>query len=581
MLLLFLSSGLFLGWSLGAKDASNLYGYAVSSKMVNFVKLAVFAGFFIILGAVWQGDSTSETISNFGQINSLSSSFVVALAAGLTVFTLYKLQYQSSVVYAVVGAILGWILFTGHTAGISTFTQILAVWLISPILGGLFSALFYLFVKRLLKKLKIHVVILDTYIRIGIIITGAFAAFSFGANNIGSTMGLFIHSAPDIQLNFDIIQISGKQILYFIGALAIIIGIFTHKKSNNLNERNEDFLTMMPETGIVLILSQALVLFIFSSKGFSQLLSSVGFFSIPAVPISTYNVAIGSVLGIGMVKGAQEFQYKTIASIIGGMFATLAIAAIVSFFFLFVSKNIFGINDIGIAIDSNNLSSLKQTSIHQINGVGIVWYLFILVTLIIIGIIVLYLYKQRKLWQNATAKLNFERKEHNAAIQALTEANLKAITLENSSLSNKLEFKHRELVSFALSIVEQQEYLTYIHSKLKEIQKIQEPSDIHNRINDLLISTKQKMRSTDQVESFYLKVEQLHQNFTKRLLDKFPEMSEKEQRLIKLLRLGFSSKEIAPLLNISLKSVEISRYRLRKKLKLDKEDNLIKFINNI
>lgn len=581
MFLLFLTSGLFLGWLLGAKDASHLFGYAVSSKMVNFVKISIFAGFFILLGAVWQGDSTSETISNLGHINSLSASFIVALAAGLTVFVLHKLQYQSSVAQAIVGAIIGWSLFAGHPSELSQTGSIVLVWLVSPILGGLISALLYLFVKRLLRTLKVHVVILDTYIRIGIIISGAFAAFSLGANNIGSVMGVFSNSAPDIQLNFEILEISGKQILFLLGGLAISVGIITHGK-RNLEATNEGFLTMMPETGIVLILSQAIVLFVFSSKGFSDLLISAGLARIPAVPISIYHVAVGSVLGIGIVKGGHEFQYKTLIKIVGGMFSSMVFAGVVSFILFFFTKNILGVADIGISKESSADShTIKQASIHQINGIEIFWYLFILICLITIGIIISYFYKQRKLWQNATARLNFERKEHNAALQALTEANLKAITLENSSLNNKLEFKHKELVYYALSIVEQQEYLTFIHNKLKEIQKIQDQTDIRNRINDLSSSVKQKMNSTDQVETFYLKIEQLHQNFTKRLIDKFPDLTEKEQRLVKLLRLGFSSKEIAPLLNISLKSVEISRYRLRKKLKLDKEDNLMKFINNI
>lgn len=580
MLLLFLSVGLYLAWVLGAKDASSLFGYAVSSKIVNFIKISLFAGFFIILGAVWQGDSTSETISNLGQINSLSSSFIIALAAGLTVFILYKLQYQNSVIQAIVGAMLGWMLFSGYSSGFKTFGQIILVWFISPILGGIFSALLYLFVRRLLKKLKIHVVILDTYIRIGIIISGAIAAFSFGANNIGSVMGMYVNSAPDIQLNFDIVQLSGKQILFFLGAVAITIGFFAHNRRST-NERNDDFLTMMPETNIVLILSQAFVLFIFSSKGLSNLLVSLGLFPIPAVPISIYHVAIGSLLGIGIVKGSHGFQYKTVANLIGSMFSTLAIAGIISFFLLFISKNILGINDLGVVSNIANAENINHISIHEINGVSIVWYLFIIVIILILGTVASYLYKQRKLWQNATTKLNYERKEHNAAIQALTEANLKAITLENSSLNTKLEYKHRELVSYALNIVEQQDYLSSIYNKLKEVQKIKDPDDFHSRVNDILLSIKQKMKSTDQVESFYSQVEQTHQNFTRRLLEKYPELSEKEQRLVKLLRLGFSSKEIAPLLNISLKSVEISRYRLRKRLKLDKDDNLIKFINNI
>ena len=75
--------------------------------------------------------------------------------------------------------------------------------------------------------------------------------------------------------------------------------------------------------------------------------------------------------------------------------------------------------------------------------------------------------------------------------------------------------------------------------------------------------------------------EVLHKDFSVKLAEEFPNLTTSERRLATLLRLGFSSKYIATLMNISPKSVEISRYRLRQKLGLKKGDNLINFIKSI
>ena len=66
-----------------------------------------------------------------------------------------------------------------------------------------------------------------------------------------------------------------------------------------------------------------------------------------------------------------------------------------------------------------------------------------------------------------------------------------------------------------------------------------------------------------------------------RLAERFPDLTEQEKRLVTLLRLGFSSKYISSLMNVSPKSVEIGRYRLRRKLKLTKGDNLVNFLKSI
>jgi DNA-binding CsgD family transcriptional regulator len=89
------------------------------------------------------------------------------------------------------------------------------------------------------------------------------------------------------------------------------------------------------------------------------------------------------------------------------------------------------------------------------------------------------------------------------------------------------------------------------------------------------------MSFTDEIEQIYQQAEDVNDEFPSRLSDLLPNLSAQERKLALLLRVGFSSKEIAPLLNISTKSVEIARYRLRKKFDLKKEINLTQFIKTI
>ena len=84
MIFLFITSGLFLGWTLGANDAANVFGSAVGSRMVSFTRAAVIACLFVILGAVLQGQGASDTLGRLGSVNAMGGSFTVALAAGLT-----------------------------------------------------------------------------------------------------------------------------------------------------------------------------------------------------------------------------------------------------------------------------------------------------------------------------------------------------------------------------------------------------------------------------------------------------------------------------------------------------------------
>jgi len=105
---IFLLSGLFLGWSLGANDAANAYGTAVGTRMVRFRTAAILCSAFVILGAVVSGAGASETLGKLGSVNAPAGAFTVALAAALTVTWMTRLGIPVSTSQAIVGSIIGW-----------------------------------------------------------------------------------------------------------------------------------------------------------------------------------------------------------------------------------------------------------------------------------------------------------------------------------------------------------------------------------------------------------------------------------------------------------------------------------------
>lgn len=580
MFFLFLASGLFLGWSLGANDAANVFGTAVGSKMISFRKAAIIASIFVIIGAVAQGGGTTDTLSKLGSVNAIAGSFTVALSAGLVIFLMTKYLIPVSTSQAIVGAIIGWNLFTGHSTDVSILTKIVATWLTGPILGALFSALMYLALRRLLLKLKVHLVILDTYIKWALVIAGAFGAYSLGANNIANVMGVFIGSAPNIIIDLGIFILSGQQVLFLLGGLAISVGIFTYSKKL-MNEVGNGIMALSAEAAIVAVLSQAVVLFIFSSTSFSDLLRTIGLPGIPLVPVSSSQVIVGSIIGIGLVKGVNEIKFRTIRGIIGGWVLTPILAGLLSFITLFFVKNIFGLY-VGSDAGSDEITAVVKESLpEETNYINLIWPAISIIIVVILAAFFIYLYRQQKRMLAAERELLQKEKEYNNGQKALTEAEIRAIHLENSFLHNKLEYKRKELVDYALNIVEQKEFLEKIFDELRSIREEKKPDRKDEKVHRLEMDIRQRMSFTDKVDDFNIQVEKMNKDFSARLSKQFPSLSANEKRLAVLLRIDISSKEMATLLNISEKSVEINRYRLRKKLGLEKGVNLKQFINNI
>ena len=340
MLLFFLSSGLFLGWSLGANDAANVFGTAVGTRMLRFRTAALICSIFVVLGAVIGGAGASHTLGSLGAVNALAGSFVVALSAALTVFWMTKMGLPVSTSQAIVGAIIGWNLFSGTSTDYHSPTKIVSTWVVCPFLSGVFAVFLYKLMKLLTGILKPHLLKQDLYLRLGLLLVGAFGSYSLGANNIANVMGVFVPVSPFPDLNLGLFTLTGTQQLFLLGSLAIAAGVYTYSRRVMATVGGGIF-HLSPETALVVVLSESLVLFLFSSTSLESWLLQHGLPTIPLVPVSSSQAVVGAVLGIGLIKGGRSIRFSVMGGITSGWVTTPVLAGILSFLSLFVFQNVF------------------------------------------------------------------------------------------------------------------------------------------------------------------------------------------------------------------------------------------------
>jgi PiT family inorganic phosphate transporter len=341
MFAFFLSSGLFLGWSLGANDAANVFGTAVGTRMISFRKAATFCGIFVILGAVISGAGAARTLGDLGAVNAIAGAFVVALAAGFTVYWLTKLGYPVSTTQAIVGAIVGWNLFSGALIDVVSLEKIVLSWVISPVLAAIFSALLYKLIALLIRHAKLSMFTLDSLTRTSLLLAGIAGAYALGANNISNVVGIFVPISPFSNVSFlGLFTLNGAQQLFLIGGAAIAVGTFTYGKKVMLTV-GEGITEMSPVAALVAVLANALVLFLFASEGLEQLLLGLGLPTFPLVPVSSSQAIVGSVIGIGLVKGGRGIRWRMLGEITGAWVVTPLAAIVLSFIALFFLQNVF------------------------------------------------------------------------------------------------------------------------------------------------------------------------------------------------------------------------------------------------
>ncbi|WP_233590151.1 helix-turn-helix and ligand-binding sensor domain-containing protein [Flavobacterium microcysteis] len=197
--------------------------------------------------------------------------------------------------------------------------------------------------------------------------------------------------------------------------------------------------------------------------------------------------------------------------------------------------------------------------------------------LIISGSFFLY-YRWNKIRYLEKIKLKEEELKHQKEILELelnAENKLKLQEYEKHILEIEVQNKAYEVAGKSLSIAKQSEMIDSIQEIL-ETEK-----DVNQIKSKIKKSIKINALNKNEWESFEHNLMQSHEEFVHKLSNKFPMLTSKDIKLCIYLKMNLSSKEIAPLMNISFRGVELHRYRLRKKLGLTSDDNLSKFMINV
>ncbi|TVP47055.1 MAG: regulator [Mongoliibacter sp.] len=150
--------------------------------------------------------------------------------------------------------------------------------------------------------------------------------------------------------------------------------------------------------------------------------------------------------------------------------------------------------------------------------------------------------------------------------------------LKTEKLEGEIKNKNKELASATMHLINKNGFIDHTKTHLTSIIKKSKNQEVKNDIQKVIQSIEKNIKGDKEWEHFEIHFDQVHGDFMSRFKKSFPDLSPQEIKLSAYLRMNLSSKEIAYLMNISTRGVEIARYRLRKKIQLERQDNLQEFI---
>ncbi len=153
--------------------------------------------------------------------------------------------------------------------------------------------------------------------------------------------------------------------------------------------------------------------------------------------------------------------------------------------------------------------------------------------------------------------------------------------LRNETLRLEMIHKEKELANSTMLIIKKNDILKKLQDDLRIIYSSFGDKMEKEKINSLIKRINKEIDNEKQWKVFNLHIEQVFEELFEKLKESFPDLTPRELSLCAYLRMNISSKEIATLMNISVRGVEIGRYRLRKKLRLEHDDNLTEFMINL
>ncbi|MFZ4862255.1 triple tyrosine motif-containing protein [Sphingobacterium sp. Mn56C] len=223
----------------------------------------------------------------------------------------------------------------------------------------------------------------------------------------------------------------------------------------------------------------------------------------------------------------------------------------------------------------NNLGNESQEVTYTFS-IKPAWYetfwIYILYLCTALGAILLLVRYQRKKYTKEQRYLRYQHQleiEHNEK---------KIVQLEKEKLANEVDFKNKELATTSMYLVQKNKLLVKIKERLSPLLKQGLTSEQTMEMKKVMRLLQEAENGESDWEQFAIHFDQIHSDFLGRLKDKHPSLSANDLKICAYLKMNLSSKEMAQLLNITIRAVEVSRYRLRKKLQVPSAVSLFDYL---
>lgn len=296
-----LLSGVFMGWTLGANDTASVFGLAITSRAIRLWNALLVTAFFVVLGAVLQGQNGIATYGSLGT-QTIHTAFIISLIPSLAVLITATIGLPVSTTQAVVGAMTGLSLIQG-TVNWPTLIKLSVGWMLAPIGTMMLAFFLYWFIARTFEAWLKRLAVYEAMLKMGFILVGAYGAYSLGANNVANVSGVWVKTGL---LNLE-------QGVWF-GALAIALGVLTYSR-RVIDTVGNRIVELDPFPGFIATLSGALTLHVYAVAG---------------IPVSASQAVVGAVIGIGLVKGVQTVQRRTVLQILLAWFVVPTLTILLS-----------------------------------------------------------------------------------------------------------------------------------------------------------------------------------------------------------------------------------------------------------
>ena len=304
MTYIFLFGCLFLGWSFGRNNLSNVFGNAIGSRMLSLRLAAGLTSLFICLGALFSSSGPMDSMQALADIPSLFGAFLISISIALAVLAASQFGIPVSIVQGSVGALIGWNIFFHVPNNWPLIQNIIGAWFYCPLIGALLAIAGFYSTRCLLKHIKIPLLYRDIWVRLFLILSGLYSAYFLGANNIPAIASPYLNIA----------RIPSLFIILLV-VLSVACGALMADRKV-ITTVSKGLYPLSPVEALVVVLSCGLTLQCFSGNGLENLLLKLHLPTFPLVPVPAANVLVGSIMGVGLAKGHAGFHWRSLGKVI-------------------------------------------------------------------------------------------------------------------------------------------------------------------------------------------------------------------------------------------------------------------------